>query len=190
MRPPACRDEQAAACPTARPASGPLAFAAREMKTGLCLACAVHVPLAHDHAPLLARLAQEPGTMLYFLSDTRPDADAVAATLVEWEGATVAALFSAASPEAFAALLAQLAPEATQVVVARPALECWTSGLRERFLPCTLTLHDAALLDELPARLEAGRACFARHGFPAAAVRLTHVFVEGAVTAGPGTSPG
>jgi len=175
----------------ARPASGLHAAAAREMPTttGLALACAVHVPLAHDHAPLLARLTQEPGTILYFVNNAQPDADAVAATLVEWQGATVAALFAAASPEAFAALVAQLAPEATQAVVARPVLECWTAELRERFLPCTLTLHDAAL-DELPARLAAGRAFFVRHGFPAAAVRLMHVFVEGAVTACPSTSPG
>jgi hypothetical protein len=64
------------------------------------------------------------------------------------------------------------------VTIARLVRECWTSDLRDRFLSCTLTMHDDNSLTDSIESLKAGRAYFLSQGFSVEEVFLAHVFID------------
>ena len=172
---------------------------ARSAATGLRLLCAVQLTLSLQNNLRLLRLSPEDGTVLYFGAGadgddedestmlarrTRADREAQSAWLVDQQarrGASVLQLLQTTAPEAYAAALSALGLSAGDpVAVVRLVQECWTSELRDRFFPCTLTLHDPASLDAVAQRLADGRAFFEARGFASSEVCLAHVFVDSA----------
>lgn len=165
--------------------------ALRMTATGLRLLCAVELPLCFEAAPQLLRLFRDEATKLYFTPEEAlragptalVDREAQSAWLVDERApaaASVAALLTAATAAEFTAQLRLLGLDAAcPVAVVRLVQECWTTALRERYLPCTLTLHEAPALDDLLERVAVGRAYFQAHGFEPGDVRLAHVFVDG-----------
>ena len=158
--------------------------------TVLRLLCAVQLPLVLSSLPKLLALYQDLGTVLYFTAEDAlqsystilNDREVQSAALVNHRAprnASVLELLQASHADVLADQLVLLGIDGNRpVTIARLVRECWTSDLRDRFLSCTLTMHDDNSLTDSIESLKAGRAYFLSQGFSVEEVLLAHVFID------------